>query len=168
MEKVIEILNKLKENSGKRLQEILEENKDNSLLKDVLYFVYNPYIVTGLSTKKMSKEVPFQTKYKPAKNIYEVFDYLVEHNTGTDIDIAYVLEFISLQKDENKYIYEQIFTKELKLGITSKTINKVWDNFIPEFNVMLAEKYWDRIEELEKDKPTIIITQKLDRYKSCG
>ena len=41
MEKVIEILNKLKENSGKRLQEILEENKDNSLLKDVLYFVYN-------------------------------------------------------------------------------------------------------------------------------
>lgn len=168
MEKVIEILNKLKENSGKRLQEILEENKDNSLLKDVLYFAYNPYIVTGLSTKKMSKEVPFQVKYKAAKNIYEVFDHLIEHNTGTDIDIAYVLEFISLQKDEDKYIYEQIFTKELKLGITSKTINKVWNNFIPEFNVMLAEKYWDRMEELEKDKPTIIITQKLDRYKSCG
>ena len=27
---------------------------------------------------------------------------------------------------------------------------------------MLAQKYWDKIEELEKEKPEIIITQKLD------
>ena len=49
MERVIEIIKELKANSGKKLQEILEENKDNQMLKDVLYFVYNPYIVTGLS-----------------------------------------------------------------------------------------------------------------------
>ena len=44
----------------------------------------------------------------------------------------------------HREIYKQIFTKELKLGITAKTINKVWKDFIPEFNVMLAEKYWDK------------------------
>ena len=166
MEEVIKIFKKLQESSGKRLQEILEENKDNELLKKVLWFVYNPYIVTGLSSKKINKIVNTQTKYAPAKTIEEVFEYLQEHNTGTDIDIAYVLEFIQGKPDQE--MYSQIFTKELKLGITSKTINKVFPNLIPEFNVMLAEKYWDRMEELEKNKPDIIISQKLDRYKVCS
>lgn len=160
MEEVIKIFKELQESSGKRLQEILEENKDNKLLKKVLWFVYNPYIVTGLSSKKINKVVNTQTKYAPAKTIEEVFEYLQGHNTGTDVDIAYVLEFI--QDKSDKEIYEQIFTKELKIGITAKTINKVFPNLIPEFNVMLAEKYWDRMEELEKTNPDIIITVKLD------
>lgn len=163
MEEVIKIFKELQENSGKRLQEILEENKNNELLKKVLWFVYNPYIVTGLSTKKISKTVNMQAKYVPAKTIEEVFEYLQEHNTGTDTDIAYVLEFIQGKPDQE--MYSQIFTKELKLGITSKTINKVFPNLIPEFNVMLAEKYWDRMEELEKTNLDIIISQKLDRVR---
>lgn len=163
MDEVIKIFKELQKSSGKRLQEILEENKDNELLKKVLWFVYNPYIVTGLSSKKINKMVNKQIKYAPAETIEEVFEYLQEHNTGTDIDIAYVLEFIQGKPDQE--MYEQIFTKELKLGITSKTINKVFPNLIPEFNVMLAEKYWDRMEELEKNKPDIIISQKLDRHK---
>lgn len=166
MEEVIKIFKELQESSGKRLQEILEEHKDNELLKKVLWFVYNPYIVTGLSSKKINKMVNRQIKYAPAKTIEEVFEYLQEHNTGTDIDIAYVLEFIQGKPDQE--MYEQIFTKELKLGITSKTINKVFPNLIPEFNVMLAEKYWDRMEELEKTNPDIIISQKLDRHKVCS
>ena len=160
MEEVIKIFKELQESSGKRLQEILEENKGNELLKKVLWFVYNPYIVTGLSSKKINKIVNKQIKYAPAETIEEVFEYLQEHNTGTDVDIAYVLEFIQGKPDQE--MYSQIFTKELKLGITSKTINKVFPNLIPEFNVMLAEKYWDRIEELEKTNPDIIITQKYD------
>lgn len=166
MDEVIKIFKELQESSGKRLQEILEENKDNELLKKVLWFVYNPYIVTGLSGKKINKIVNKQIKYAPAETIEEVFEYLQEHNTGTDIDIAYVLEFIQGKPDQE--MYEQIFTKELKLGITSKTINKVFPNLIPEFNVMLAEKYWDRMEELEKTNPDIIISQKLDRHKVCS
>ena len=166
MEEVIKIFKELQESSGKRLQEILEEHKDNELLKKVLWFVYNPYIVTGLSSKKINKTVNEQTRYAPAETIEEVFEYLQEHNTGTDIDIAYVLEFIQGKPDQE--MYSQIFTKELKLGITSKTINKIFPNLIPEFNVMLAEKYWDRMEELEETNPDIIISQKLDRHKVCS
>lgn len=168
MDEVIKIFRELQNSSGKRLQEIINENKNNSLFRDVLFFLYNPYIITGLSTKKINKKVTMQMKYSPAKDIMDVFYYLNEHNTGTDIDIAYVLEFISNQKDEDKDIYVQIFTKELKLGITAKTINKVIPGLIPEFNVMLAEKYWDRIEELEMNKPDIIITQKLDGIRAVA
>lgn len=181
MEEIIKIFKELQESSGKRLQEILEENKDNELLKKVLYFVYNPFIITGLSSKKIRKDVS-NVKIKGGRKCgswleegkldekYDItcmFDYLMENNTGRDEDIAWVQTYIRCQPQEYREIYEQIFTKELRLGITSKTINKVFPNLIPEFNVMLAEKYWDRMEELEKTNPDIIISQKLDRNKMC-
>ncbi len=194
MEEVIKIIKELQANSGKRLQEILEEHKDNQMLKDVLYFVYNPFIVTGLSNKKIEKDTSdikvrgtrrfrnfleetalisdedFEKAIFTIKNfdITCVFDYLIDHNTGRDEDIAYVQTYIKSRPEEYREIYKQIFTKELKLGITAKTINKVWKDFIPEFNVMLAEKYWDRIDELEKEKPDIIITQKYDGIRAVA
>ena len=192
MEEVIKIIKELQANSGERLQEILEENKGNQMFKDILYFVYNPFIVTGLSNKKIEKDVSnievrgtrifgnfldenvllseedFQNALFTNKrfDITCIFDYLINHNTGRDKDIAYVQKYIKSQPEQYREIYKQIFTKELKLGITAKTINKVWKDFIPEFNIMLAEKYWDRMDELEKEKPDIIITQKLDRNTS--
>lgn len=172
MEEVIKIIKELQSSSGKRLQEILEENKSNQMLKDVLYFVYNPYIITGLSNKKINKDLSNMTIIKvpminePNFDIACMFDYLIEHNTGRDEDIAYIQHYLYSLLAEDREFYKQIFTKELKLGITAKTINKVWKNFIPEFNVMLAEKYWDRMEELEKNKPDIIITQKLDGIRA--
>ena len=67
MEEVIKIIKELQDNSGKRLQEILEEHKDNQILKDVLYFVYNPFIVTGLSSKKINKDLSNMTIIKVPK-----------------------------------------------------------------------------------------------------
>ena len=174
MEEVIKIIKELQANSGKRLQEILEENKDNQMLKDVLYFVYNPFIVTGLSSKKINKDLSNMVIKKvpvvndPKFDITCIFDYLIDHNTGKDEDIAYIQHYLYALPIEDREIYKQIFTKELKLGITAKTINKVWKDFIPEFNVMLAEKYWDRMNELEETKPNIIITQKLDGIRAVA
>lgn len=172
MEEVIKIIRELQANSGKRLQEILEEHRDNQMLKDVLYFVYNPFIITGLSSKKINKDLSNMTIMKvpilndPKFDITCIFDYLIDHNTGRDEDIVYVQHYLHSLPIEDREIYKQIFIKELKLGITAKTINKVWKDFIPEFNVMLAEKYWDKIDKLEKERPDIIITQKLDRNTS--
>lgn len=174
MKEVIKIIKELQANSGKRLQEILEENKGNQMLKDVLYFVYNPFIVTGLSSKKINKDLSNMVIKKvpvvndPKFDITCIFDYLIDHNTGRDEDIAYVQHYLRSLPGEDREIYKKIFTKELKLGITAKTINKVWKDFIPEFNVMLAEKYWDRMNKLEEEKPDIIITQKLDGIRAVA
>lgn len=174
MDKVIKIFRDLQNNSGNKLKEILEENKDNQTLKDVLYFIYNPYIITGLSSKKIHKDLSNMTITKvplineEGFNINNMFDYIKNHNTGRDEDIAYIQYYLNSIPVQDRDIYEKIFTKELKLGITAKTINKVWKDFIPEFNVMLAEKYADRISELEENKPDIIITQKLDGIRCCA
>lgn len=44
-------------NSKKDKEQILKDNQNNQLFKDVLYFLLNSFIITGLSDKKINKEV---------------------------------------------------------------------------------------------------------------
>jgi DNA ligase-1 len=144
MEEILLILKQIGDTASRNDKEsILSRNKDNQLLRDILYFVYNPYIVTGLSEKKINKKVK-ESIHTKIEDIYGLIEYLKTHNTGADKDIAVVQEFISRQEKESQNTYVQITTKLLKIGITDKTINKVFGkDFIPSFNVMLAEKYFE-------------------------
>lgn len=160
------ILEKIKNtSSNNEKQAILEQNKNNELLKEILKFVYNPYFKTGLSSKKIKKKIT-PTEYRlllqPDNSITYIFNYLKDHNTGTDQDIAHVQWYIRNYSEGCPEIVEEILTQNLKIGMTAKSINKVWENLIPEFNVMLADKYWEKIDKLEQEKPRILVTQKLD------
>jgi DNA ligase-1 len=57
-------------------------------------------------------------------------------------------------------LLEKVITKTLPLGIDAKTINKVIPDFIPTFNVQLAQKYFDKPERLEGKH--FAITTKID------
>lgn len=162
MEQVLKIINQIAATSSRNKKEaILRENQGNELLRDVFYFVFNPYILTGLSTKKITKEVIMRhdcfdhfTSYEDTKN------YILKHNTGTDVDIATVQNFIlGNQSSELRDFYIKIFTKDLKIGITADTLNKVYGNFIPVFDVMLAKKFEDHKHKIKGD---FVITKKLD------
>lgn len=160
MKNIFNILNQISSTSSRNEKEvILEANKNNQSLKDILYFVYNPYIVTGLSKKKINKNVTYHNEGN-IENVYDLLHYLTENNTGRDKDIAEVKHFIAKQPKNLKEICEQIATKSLKIGITAKTLNKVYgNNYIPEFNVMLADKYFKYEDKITGE---FIITQKLD------
>lgn len=134
---------------------ILKQNKDNELFKECLKFLLDTDIVTGLSTKKMNKNVPL---YEITWNdIRDVFDYLKTHNTGTDSDISMIKTFCAAQ-GECKEFCEGLFTKKLKIGCDAKTVNKVIKGLIPEFNIMLGSKFdFDKIP-----KETMYITEKYD------
>lgn len=160
------ILEKIKNtSSSNEKQVILEQNKNDGLLQEILSFVYNPYFRTGLSSKKIKKKIA-PTEYRlllqPDNSITYIFNYLKDHNTGTDQDIAHVQWYIRNYSEGCPEIVEEILTQNLKIGMTAKSINKVWNNLIPEFNVMLADKYWEKIDKLEQEKPRILVTQKLD------
>lgn len=160
------ILEKIKNtSSSNEKQAILEQNKNDGLLQEILNFVYNPYFRSGLSTKKIKKAIAptnYRLMLNPENSITYIFDYLKDHNTGTDSDIAQVQWYIRNYNEGKPELVEQILTQTLKIGMTAKSINKVWQDLIPEFDVMLADKYWEKIDKLEVSKPEIIITQKLD------
>lgn len=160
MKKVKEIFEKLACTSGRLDKEnIIKENKDDKLFVDTIQFLLDPYIVTGISKKKMSKKLNLNLDTYEADDINNLMDYISKNNTGRDIDIIVVQKFIEKHVDYREFI-EGLFTKSIKLGVTAKTVNKIIPNLIREFNVMLAESY-------EKNKSKVngrrfILTTKLD------
>ena len=165
MRRVIEIIKELQGMSGRLDKEnILNLNKDNILFKDVVKFTYDPYIVTGLSKKKISKKVKVAASIE-FDSIVEVMEYLKVNNTGTDKDIANMQEW--LNKQEDKEILSQIITKDLKCGIKAVSINKVFgDMFIRTFEVMCAKSYY-KDDNDKKVTGDFILTTKLDGMRIC-
>lgn len=166
MNRVLNIINEIQLTSSRNgKEEILKQNQDNKLLKDIFKFVYNPYIITGISKKKINKKINSPSPSMPfISNVQEMMGYLKENNTGKDLDILAIQNFIKLAPEELQELYTQITTKSLKIGVTAKTLNKIYGKgFIPEFNVMLANKYFDRVDKV---KGEFIVTTKLDGGRS--
>lgn len=159
---------------------VLEKYKDNESVRYFLQFVYDPYITTGLSDKKLNKDVELfsYSLFDSEGNFNEdagcsmwldypedkvIFEYVKEHNTGRDSDIRTVQNFKKghfSKRQEMLELFDRIITKNLQLGIDSKTINKVIPGLIPEFNVMLANKYFDKPEVINGKE--FVITTKID------
>ncbi len=141
--------------------ETIKQNEDNDRLKQILFYTFNPLYVFGISSKKIEKELnmilPFETD-----DLLELLEYLKEHHTGSDMDIAVVQNFINKQDEKYKNVLTDIVTKSLTLGINAKSINKVWDNFIPDYEVQQGERLENNIEKLIESGKQIIVTQKYD------
>lgn len=155
-------INKLRgSNSRLHKEAVLKEYADNKDIKEIMKFIFNPYIVTGISKKKFYKgSVPFPNTVLP--DIKAVMDYLTEHNHGSDQDISNIQEFMIANRDYEDIIYA-IVCKDLTVGVTATTINKIWGKgFIPQFDVMLSEKYFDNPEKYLPQGTQFILTEKLD------
>lgn len=138
------------QNTSKRLEKekIIKDNVHNVLLKDIFYFVYNPYIITGISDNKLNKNVTL-TNTINIFYIKQLLTYLQKNNTGKDVDIANVKYYLDQKNSKLGSFIKKIITKNLKIGVTSKTLNKIYSHdFIPFFDVMLAKNYNDYKKEL--------------------
>ena len=159
IERVKEIFDQLQATNSKlEKQRIIRENKDNMQFTDTLVFLLSPYILTGISTKKIDKKVK-PWIYTNDYSWSSVKSYLLSHNTGTDDDIAYIQDFIANQSEDMQDFYKGLITKSIKLGCDAKIVNDVIPNLIPTWEIQQAyplEKY--------KLKPNewIALSQKLN------
>lgn len=161
MQNVKNIFDKIKSTNSKlEKQRIIQENRGNKLFTETLKFLLSPYIVTGISSKKIEKKVDAVRSVFP--NWESVMEYLKSHNTGTDNDIAMIQQFINAQSDTMQEFYNSLVTKSLKLGCDAKTVNAVIPKLIPTFDVMLANKYLDKPERVVGE---FTLTEKLDGFR---
>ena len=138
---------------------ILKQYQENSAVKGVLDFLFNPFIVTGISKKKLAKTV--NATVQECADLPALLAYFTVHNTGRDEDIAVLQQFTSGLSDKQTELVEGIIKKDLTLGASEKTLNKVFGkDFIPSFNVMLAEKYAENTEFVVGKR--FVITEKFD------
>jgi DNA ligase-1 len=119
-------------------------------------------MVFGISTKKLNKIVG-GTVINCIESVFDLFDYLENHNTGSDADISIcqeVLNIVSTNDREAGAILEALICKDLSIGCDAKTINKEIPDLIPTLSVQLANKYFDKPTYVEGK--TFAITTKID------
>lgn len=170
MELLLQKLETLQETTGKKAKSTyITENKTDKLFIKVLEFLYNPFKVSGISTKKLNKDVDTVPN---TMNLSELLDYLIEHNTGTDYDIGIIKYF--LEKYENNSILSQLISKTLTLGVSGKSINEaLGESLVPTFDVQLAFPYDKTItststkRQIDRydDDDLLYVTQKLDGFR---
>jgi DNA ligase-1 len=105
LHKIIRIINSIQVNNSRLNKEsILRDNINNILFKDILYFIYNPYIITGLSDKKINKKVKISISFK-IESITDLIKYFEINNTGTDADIANVQNYLNSKSENVKDLF---------------------------------------------------------------
>lgn len=123
MKKVIQIVNLITQTSStKEKERILRDNVDNELLKQVLEYCYNPSKVYGIAKKSLNKPT---TKESTKTNIFMVLDWLQTVNRSNDV-VDEVNAFLQKSEEREKELYIKILLKDLRCGISEKTILKVF------------------------------------------
>lgn len=148
------------------LQDWYNSNKQQCIR--VMNFLYNPNIVTNMSTKKirkiLSENIWTTCDIKGLDNdvLESIMSYLENNCTGTDENIRYLQSFRYLYVyRQSKEFLELFMCKELAIGLDIKAINSVIPNCIDIIEPMLATNYTNVADKL--DTSTIYyVTLKLD------
>ena len=146
-------------NSSKEKLAILSKNKDSELLQKILHYTYDPFKRYGISEKILNKIIG-EVDYIDLPIDLDLFRFLdkVAKSNSNDMLKKEIAAYIKYSNDDSEII-KGIFLKDLKIGMTATTINKVWKGLVPKFEVQLAKKFEDvKLEPNEE----IFITEKLD------
>lgn len=137
MEQVFKIFEELMSTTKKSEKAaILIRNQGIRLFISTLKWLLDPFVLTGISSKKLSKNVSYDTT--PIQTWEDMMAYFENHHTGSDDDIRIVQGFIESQPEEQRELYRALVTKSLKLGVDAKSVNDVIPNLIPTFSVQLG------------------------------
>ena len=146
--------------------------------KNFLKWEFDSSIVSGLSDKKINKDVEdifegYTSNWLDEDTtIFNVFKYLELHKTGTDDDIRTIQWYRNhlCKNDEEKEFFNRVVTKNVVIGIDVKLINSVFPNLVDTFDVMLANSYfklnesqWNKISK--NGTRDFNITCKMDGFR---
>ena len=141
---------------------ILEKHKDNALLRELLYYTYNPLLKYKI-TENGLEEATTTNVNVPEGTPFEMCDMLAKSNITYNLRMG-VKSYIKYRVPEDcQQLVTNMFLKDLGIRMTAKSINKVIPRLVPEFNCMLANP----IKKVKlKNGEWITITQKMNGIRA--
>jgi len=146
-------------------QAILAKYKDSQIVQDLFEACLNPYRLfqfTKMPCQFISKIEEPAWSFKDKHDCYMAMlkDLELRLTTGNQAKetVSTVMRFFDEEQFE---IYFKVLIKA-PIGVTAKTVNKVWPGLIPEFDLMLAP---NEIADITKVKTPIHCQPKLDGYR---
>ena len=139
---VLSVINELK-STGSVLekQKILESNKDNLLLKEVVKLTYdNSY---NFYIRKLPDDIICLGERDLEWALDQLSVLYTRAKTG-HAAIAHLTYILNSVSDEDSEVICKIISRDLGCGMASGIVNKVWDNLIPDLPLMLAQPMKDK------------------------
>ncbi len=149
MQSVIDILERLESNNSRLFkEELLETHNDNELLKRVFVAAGDPYTNFYVNKYKMPKaEVLGADDLVLEHFLEDIYEKLSTRSvTGNAAKDLVVKLFTDMTGPQQKWCL-RILLKNLRCGVQSTTVNKVWPGAIVGFSVQLAEPLATRYED---------------------
>jgi DNA ligase-1 len=149
LKKCFEVFSQIEKTSSRNEKLSLLEQNESELLKQILYYTFNKALVYNIGERMVGhyeqKPVALRSGRalfkvgSDAGELFELLDKLSSNELTGNNAMTAVRAFIN-QDDELFFEWSRrIFLKDLKMGMSSKTINQVFKDLIPVFNVMKAE-----------------------------
>lgn len=163
IKKVCKIIDDIRNtNSLNEKVEILEMNKDNELLKKVLLYTYDYTKQYKMTSDKLPEIQKVAHLFPPSiDDIFSFLDKCCEKEALTNRDKETFVNIINYYDDDIKDLFKCIIDKDLNAGMNVNIINRVFGDFIPTFDIMLAESS-DKIEKFLELNNEFYVNYKYD------
>jgi ATP-dependent DNA ligase len=140
MTNILSILNELANDpSGNAKKAILQREKGNELLKRVFVMAYDPFLNFYIKKIPAYKQVPDYNVESLTWALDQLSALSTRKVTG-NAGIAHLLNILEYTSTDDSEVIERIVERDLRVGCGESTANKVWENCIPTFDVMLAHQ----------------------------
>jgi len=149
MTSVVDILEQLESNNSRLFkEELLDSHVNNDLLKKVFVAAGDPYINYYVNKFKMPKAEGIGADDLVLEHFLEdIYEKLSARKvTGNAAKDLVVRLFTDMTGPQQKWC-QRILLKNLRCGVQSTTVNKVWPGAIVGFSVQLAETLETRYED---------------------
>ena len=139
-ESTSEILDSLAETSSRNQKlSILQQHQDNTTLRRVFDAALNPFVQYWIRSVPEKTEIPDSPQSLDWG--LDQLQYLIDRTYTGHAGVAHLDHIIQSLSIEDAYIIQMIvFHRDLRCGVSDKTVNKVWPKLIPEFPVMACSK----------------------------
>lgn len=126
---------------------ILEANKDNTILKQCFYYAYNPRFNFWIKAKVLPR---VEGKNDIDMFTFVVLNTLINREVTGDAARAQVEKFMETLTAEAQEILVRIINHDLRCGASDTLAMKVWPKLVPEYPVMLCDKFNVKTEKYLK------------------
>lgn len=139
---VIEILEQLESDNSRLFKErVLTDNKDDLLLRDFLTMAFDPWKNWGVAKYNRPDPLPGNSNHADVElSTFIVLLEALNRRTLTGNKAREAVEVVMSQFDAvGQKWCERLLWRNLRCGVSSSTINKIWPGSIVPFAVALAE-----------------------------
>lgn len=165
LKQAFDILEELeKTTSRNEKMAILKQGKDNPALKELLRLALDPYCTFGI--RDYDEVQPEGEGISPMRNavfINHLHSLALRGLTGNEAKETIASFFKTLSPLELKW-YDRVLKKDLRVGVTAKTVNKVFPKLIELFECMLAKP----LRDVKRLLFPVIVEPKLDGYRALA